>query len=94
MEEFMLPCLNKQLFGLDCLGCGAQRALVLVFQGEFAAAFKMFPAIYTILLLLSFLIVNLFFKFKGDWYIKAGLIVFSAATIIVAYFYKMSFLIN
>ncbi|UZH54985.1 DUF2752 domain-containing protein [Salinimicrobium tongyeongense] len=94
MEEFMLPCLNKQLFGIDCMGCGAQRALVLVFQGEFTAAFKMFPAIYPILLLLLFLFINLFFKFKGDWYIKAGLIIFSAAVIIGAYLYKMSFLIN
>ena len=94
MEEFMLPCLNKQFFGLDCLGCGAQRALVLVFQGEFAAAFRMFPAIYTILILLLFLFTNLFLKFKGDWYIKIGLIVLNGLIIIGAYFYKMSFLIN
>ncbi|WP_029036770.1 DUF2752 domain-containing protein [Salinimicrobium xinjiangense] len=94
MEEFMLPCLNKQLFGLDCLGCGAQRALVMVFRGEFVAALKMFPAIYTILLLLGFLISNLFLKFKGDWYVKAGLIIVNALIIIGAYFYKMSFLIN
>lgn len=94
MEEFMLPCLNKQLFGIDCLGCGAQRALVLVFQGEFAAAFKIFPAIYPILVLLLFLITNLFIKFRGDWHIKAGLILISAVTIIAAYIYKMSFLFN
>ena len=94
MEEFMLPCLNKQLFGFDCLGCGAQRAFVLVFQGEFRAALKMYPAIYTILILLLFLITNLFFKFRGDWYVKAGLIVLNAVIIIGAYFYKLSFLIN
>lgn len=90
----MLPCLNKQLFGIDCLGCGAQRALVMVFKGDFSGAFKMFPAIYTILLLLLFVLTNLFFKFKGDWYVKAGLIVLNAVIIIGAYFYKMSFLIN
>ncbi len=94
MEEFMLPCLNKQLFGFDCLGCGAQRAFVLVFQGEFTAAFKMYPAIYTILLLLVFLVVNLFVKFRGDWYVKAGLIIFNAFLIITAYFYKLSFIFN
>lgn len=94
MEEFMLPCLNKQIFGIDCMGCGAQRALFLVFKGEFMAAFKMFPAIYTILLLLLFLLTNLFLKFKGDWYVKAGLILLNALIIIGAYFYKMSFMIN
>ncbi|NJW54118.1 DUF2752 domain-containing protein [Salinimicrobium oceani] len=94
MEEFMLPCLNKQFLGFDCLGCGAQRAFALVFQGEFVAAFKMFPAIYTILLLLLFLFTNLFFKFKGDWYVKIALFIVNAVIIIGAYFYKLSFLIN
>ena len=94
MEEFLLPCLNKQLFGIDCLGCGAQRALVLVFQGEFSAAFKMYPAIYSLLLLLLFLIVNLWFKFKADWHVKTGLIIMNAVIIIGAYLYKMSFLFN
>jgi hypothetical protein len=94
MEEFMLPCLNKQLFGFDCLGCGAQRAFFLVFKGEFVAAFKMFPAIYTIFILLLFLVTNLFLKFKGDWYIKAGLIVLNAVIIIGAYIYKLNYMIN
>lgn len=94
MEEFLLPCLNKQLFGFDCLGCGAQRALVLVLKGKFSSAFKMYPAIYTILLLLIFLISNLFIKFRGDWYVKAGLIILNAFIIIIAYFYKISFIFN
>jgi len=94
MEEFLLPCLNKQLFGFDCLGCGAQRALVLIFKGEFISAFKMYPAIYTILLLLLFLLVNLFVKFRGDWHVKAGLIILNAVIIITAYIYKVSFLFN
>lgn len=94
MEEFMLPCLNKQLFGLDCLGCGAQRAFVLVIQGNFAAAFKMYPAIYSLLLLLVFLVFNLFVKFKNQWLVKAGLIALNAVIIIAAYVYKMSFLFN
>lgn len=94
MEEFLLPCLNKQLFGFDCLGCGAQRALVLVFKGEFLSAFKMYPAIYTILILLLFLLANLFMKFRGDWHVKAGLIILNAVIIITAYFYKVSVLFN
>ena len=94
MEEFMLPCLNKQLFGLDCLGCGAQRAFVLVFQGNFGAAFKMYPAIYSLLLLLIFLVFNLFVKFKHQWLVKASLIGLNAVIIIAAYMYKMSIIFN
>lgn len=92
MEEFMLPCLNKMLFGIDCPGCGAQRAFVMVFQGKFMAAFHMYPAIYTLLLLLVFLLFNLFVKFRYDWHIKAGLIIVNAVIIAVAYLYKFSFI--
>lgn len=94
MEEFMLPCLNKQIFGIDCLGCGAQRAFFLVLQGDFSSAFKMYPAIYSLLLLLFFLIFNLFFKFRNDWYIKLGLIILNAFIIILAYLIKMRFIFN
>lgn len=94
MEEFMLPCLNKQLFGMACPGCGAQRAFMLVFQGEFSAAFKMYPAIYSLLILASFLILNFFVKFKGDYFLKIGLILLNAAIIIISYLYKMNLFFN
>ena len=74
-EDYMLPCINKKIFGIECLGCGIQRATVLLFRGEFIAAFKIYPAIYTLLLLLLFLIFNLFVKFKYDKIIKFSLII-------------------
>lgn len=50
MEEYMFPCMSKRYFGIDCLGCGFQRALVLLFQGKLEDAFYMYPAIYSMLL--------------------------------------------
>lgn len=95
MKEFMLPCFNKQLFGMECPGCGAQRALMLVFQGNFEAAFIMFPAIYSLIVLALFLILDLFLKFKNSFFIKTGLIILNAVIIIAAYLNKISsFLTN
>ena len=88
----MIPCLNKQLFGFDCLGCGAQRALLLVFQGKFSAAFAMYPAIYPLLSLLFFIVLNFFVKFKKAMLIKTVLIISTAKIIIVSYFFKMEHL--
>jgi len=64
----MIPCLFKTFFGFDCLGCGFQRALFLLFQGEFSAAFKMYPAIFTCLLL--FLFIGLHFVDQSKNYKK------------------------
>ena len=64
MEKFMLPCLNKYLFGIECFGCGLQRSLLLMIKGDFYAAFLMYPAIYFIIPLAISLLVNHFYKFK------------------------------
>ena len=64
LEEYMLPCLNKKLFGVDCMGCGMQRSIALIFQGNFADAFYMYPAIYTLILLFGVIIINTFKNFK------------------------------
>ena len=93
-EEYMLPCLNKALLGIECTGCGAQRSLVLLFNGQFEQAFFMYPAIYTILILLVFLLFNLFYKFKQDYVIKIGLVILNAGIIGIAYIIKMSQLLT
>ena len=89
MEEFLLPCMNKEIFGMECYGCGGQRALLLLMDGEFISAFKMFPAIYPLLFLLIFVFFNIFYKFKYDFTIKIGLILLTAAIIFLNYAVKM-----
>lgn len=92
MEEFLLPCMNKQIFGVDCYGCGGQRSLLLLLEGDFTGAFQMFPAIYPLLLLLGFVLFNMFFRFKHDFSIKIGLILLTAAVILISYLIKMFFI--
>ena len=94
MEEFLLPCLNKQFFGLECYGCGGQRAMLLLLDGNFAGAFNIFPAIYPLLFLLVFVLINIFVKFKFDFSIKIGLIILTASTILLNYLIKMFYLFN
>ena len=89
-EDYMLPCLNKKLLGIDCLGCGIQRATILVFQGEFKAAFFMYPAIYSLFLLALFLIFNTFVKFKNDETIKMVLVIISISIIVINYILKLN----
>ena len=90
IEDFMLQCTSKQLFGISCPGCGTQRATALLFKGEFTAAFHMYPAIYTLILLVLFVVFNLFVKFKYDFQIKIGLLLLNVAIILASYLLKMS----
>lgn len=87
-EGYMLPCLNKQLFGLECPGCGLQRAVALFFRGEFTAAFLMYPALYPLILLFGFLAADQIFKFKHSNSITIVLMVTSVLFILTNYILK------
>jgi len=87
-EPYMLPCLNKKLFGYECMGCGMQRALHLLFQGEFIAAFKMYPAIYTLIPLFLIIGINFLYKFKYANKIINFLAIASVLIIIVSFIIK------
>ncbi|MGL2965775.1 DUF2752 domain-containing protein [Flavobacterium sp. XGLA_31] len=90
MEEYMLPCLNKKLFGVECFGCGAQRSFVMLVHGNFSEAFHLFPPVYTTLLLL--VCIGLHFIDKSRNYHKAiiGMAVINAVLLVVSYLYKIT----
>ncbi|MDD3003839.1 DUF2752 domain-containing protein [Flavobacterium sp.] len=90
LEDFMIPCMSKKLFGLDCPGCGMQRSFAMLLRGEFADAFYMFPAIYTTIPL--FIFIGLHFIDKNRNYTKLIIpfAVINALIMIIAYFYKLN----
>jgi len=89
VEDYMIPCFNKKLFGFECLGCGLQRSVVFLFNGEFIAAFKMYPAIYTLIPLFLLIGINFFVKFKNADKIINVLAIASVSIIIISYIIKL-----
>ena len=90
----MLPCVNKKIFGIECLGCGTQRAMMQMLQGNFEEAFIIFPAIYTTILLFFF-IGLLFIDRKRNYHkIIIVLAILNAVIMIISYIYKMYHLTN
>ncbi|QRM91043.1 DUF2752 domain-containing protein [Lacinutrix sp. WUR7] len=84
----MLPCLNKKLFGMDCPGCGMQRSIALVVQGDFKAAFYMYPAIFTIILMVVILALHTKYKFKYGHNVLLGLFIINVIIIFTNYINK------
>ena len=81
--------MNKKLFGIDCIGCGTQRAFILLIKGDLGNAFQMFPAIYTTLLLFVFLGLHFIDKSRNYHKIIIGLAITNAVIMIIAYLYKI-----
>jgi len=86
----MIPCLSKKLFGLDCPGCGMQRATILLVEGDFNAAFHMFPAIYTTIPLFIFIGLHFMDKTRNYSKIIIPFAIANAAIMIIAYLYKLT----
>lgn len=89
LEKYMLPCLSKWLFGIDCPGCGLQRSILLLVKGQVNDAFQMYPAVFTTILFFMFVALH-FIDHKRNY---QQLMIISAIVNVIfmlfAYFYKI-----
>ena len=88
LENYMLPCWSKTLFGVECLGCGLQRAFLLLLKGDFVGAFEMYPALYVTLVFFGLIGLNLVVKSRNY---QKSIIVMAVVTgffMIGGYIYK------
>ncbi len=65
LESFMLPCPTKTFLGIDCPGCGMQRSLVHLFQGEWIEAFWMYPGLFPMMLMGVAVVASRFYPVKA-----------------------------
>lgn len=61
----MLDCHWKKHFGIECFGCGFQRSIELLFEGNFLDSLAMFPATIPLLLTFGYTAAHLLFKYKN-----------------------------
>ncbi len=94
LQDYMLPCMNKKLFGVECPGCGMQRSLALLIEGDFMGAFYMYPGIYPLVLLLLFILTSFIVTIRYELQIKITLGVITGLTILISYLIKMNILFN
>jgi hypothetical protein len=81
--------MNKSLFGVDCIGCGTQRSLLFLLNGEFIKAYYQFPAIYSTLLLFGFIVLHFIDKTRDYQKIIIGLAILNTTIMIISYIYKI-----
>ena len=87
LEKHQIPCFYKSYFGMDCPGCGMQRAFIALLRGHILDAFKLYPALFTIILMLLFLVLHLRFSFSKGALMLKYLFVLNAFIILGNYLY-------
>jgi len=89
LKHHLLTCPSKHFFHFDCPGCGLQRSIVALFEGDLGESLQLYPATIPVLFCLFFTALHLKFNFKfGPEIIKCAFIL-STLIIVVFYVYKI-----
>jgi len=89
LEKHQMSCFYKKYLGIDCPGCGMQRAFIELLKGNLLESFKTFPALLPIFFMLVYLVLHLKFKFnKGAFYLTI-MFIFTTVIIISHFIYKI-----
>jgi hypothetical protein len=90
LQGHLLPCPFKYITGIDCPGCGFQRAVILLMQGDIHKSFAVYPPAIPLLIFFSYIVANQFFKINDrKGIIKISLFVIAGTVILVSYGIKI-----
>lgn len=82
LESNMTPCVYVSFFGVECPGCGIQRAFVLLMKGDLMGSLKMHPGLIPLIGLMGYTFLHLVKRFKnGGKVILYWMIVFLGITL-------------
>jgi hypothetical protein len=90
LQNHLPRCPFKYLTGIDCPGCGFQRSVISLFNGNLRQSFQLYPATIPLLLLFGYAIADGVFKLdsnKGTTK-KVGAYI-AGSIVIISYIVKM-----
>lgn len=92
LSDHLATCPIKALTGLECPGCGFQRAGIALLRGELVNSLRLYPAFIPLVMTWLLLLLHLVFKFRqGAKWVKYAFIV-SASIVFVNFVVKATIL--
>jgi hypothetical protein len=90
LQEHLLPCPFKYFTGIDCPGCGFQRSVIALVQGDFHKSFQLYPPAIPLLLFFAYGILDYRLKLdtKNEIIKKTGYMIVGTI-IMISYCIKM-----
>ena len=90
LQNHLIPCPFKFLTGIDCPGCGFQRSVIQLIQGNFQKSFTLYPATIPLLSFFIYGIADHIFKLDTpNNSIKKTLFIFNGSIILLSYGIKI-----
>ena len=95
LQNHLIPCPFKHITGIDCPGCGFQRSVLSLVQGDIHKSFILYPATIPLLLFFTYGLADRLFELdttKNS--IKKTFFLIIGAIIISSYIMKIHALYN
>ncbi|MDR2474021.1 MAG: DUF2752 domain-containing protein [Tannerella sp.] len=89
LKEHLLTCPSKHFFHLDCPGCGLQRSIVALFEGNLTESIRLYPATIPMMATFLFAFLHLKYDFKHGAAVIKYLFILNVTIIIAFYLYKI-----
>jgi len=89
LESHQQACFYKKYLGVECPGCGMQRSLVEMLKGNFHESLVLFPALLPTIILITYLVLHLIFKFKNGANALKILFIINTSIVVLSYIYKL-----
>lgn len=85
LETHMLTCPIKSAFGIDCPGCGMQRAFISLLKGNVLESLQYHAALIPFVLTIIVLLVQLKANYTKGGYLVMWLFIFTAAITMIQF---------
>ncbi|MDR3367357.1 MAG: DUF2752 domain-containing protein [Prevotellaceae bacterium] len=89
-KEHLLTCPGRYFFHVDCPGCGLQRSIIALLEGNLAESLALYPATIPICFCLIFTILHLKLSFRHGARIIKWSFILTVFVIVAFYLYKLS----
>lgn len=88
LEHHLFPCFFKSYLGIDCPGCGSQRAFIALIKGNVIQSLQFHAALIPFLLTCILLIIQLIVKHKNGGKYVMWLFIFTSVITTIQYIVK------
>jgi hypothetical protein len=90
LQNHLIPCPFKYLTGIDCPGCGFQRSVIALVQGNLDKSFALYPPAIPLLLFFAYGITDSYFKLDTKKFaVKKTLFMIVGSIVLISYCIKM-----
>lgn len=89
LEVHTLTCPSVKYGGMECPGCGMQRSLIALLNGNIFSSLELYPALLPLTSLVVYTLLHLKYKFRNGSKNIIALQVFVVSIITAHYLYKI-----